>query len=96
MIKKYRIYLRLTKKGKVVASTKPKFESLKTSSYGNYFPTIQIALDLLIDEKEFDGARILLEKKIKSSQPCVDIKEVNSEEVKQEAMQSEARHSSQA
>ena len=82
---KTRIYLRLgkSKKGcKVVASTKPNFQALDNGTQYNHksniaYPTIQIALDLDIPDKEFDKARVLLDAKIKSTEPCVEIKQVN-------------------
>jgi len=77
--KNYRIYLRISKNGIVKASRKPKFEALCSGggqySTIKYYPTIQIALDLKIDEKEFEATRILLETEINNSIPCVKIEE---------------------
>ena len=76
---KIRVYLRIgkSKKGcKVVASNRPNFNALDTGYNSPAYPTIQIALDLDIPDKEFDKSRILLEAKIKSTEPCVEIKQV--------------------
>jgi len=76
---KTRVYLRIarTNKGsKVVASMRPNFEALEPGGYGASYATVQIALDLDIPDKEFDKARILLEAKIKSSEPSDEIKQV--------------------
>jgi hypothetical protein len=73
-IKIYRVYLRISNGGRVIASPKPNWKPMRTSN-GIYLPTIQIALDLKIDEKEFDGARILLEQNIERSQPAVNVVE---------------------
>ena len=76
---KKRIYLRLTNKGKgkVVASTKPIFKSLDSGpGHTKYYPTVFIALDLDIPDKEFTAARIQLEAKITSTEPAVELRQV--------------------
>lgn len=84
---KTRIYLRIAKSkaaGKIMvdASIKPKFEPLKTHAYRNplYQPTVQIALDIEIPDKEFEASRILLEAKIKEATPAVEVKVVDKSE----------------
>ena len=74
VVKKFRVYLRMSENGRVTASRKPNFEALETPRYIQ--PTIQIALDLFIDEKEFHATRILLEQKITNSKPCVESRQV--------------------
>ncbi len=84
MIKTFRVYLRIAKNGNVKASRKPSFESLKKGAGGyspkEYYPTLQIALDLKIDEHEFDAARILLEHEVHNAKLAIGIKEVDKNE----------------
>ena len=77
----YRVYLRISKGGRVEASKRPKFQSFDKLGYKGkrYSPTIIIALDLEIDGKEFDAAKILLKQKIEASKPCVEIRQVVNE-----------------
>lgn len=75
------IYLRVAKGGnkgyKVVASSKPIYNTLKGSSYSSKaYPTVLIALDLEIPDSEFESTKILLEAKIKETTPAVEIKQV--------------------
>ena len=80
---KKRIYLRIAKYSTgfmVKADKSPKQEPLRSSSYSKHQPTVLIALDLEIPDKEFDAARILLKAKIKETKPCVEIKQVEIEE----------------
>lgn len=75
-----RVYLRIAKcrKGFIVrANQSPNPHPIK---FGEYRPTVSIALDLDIPDKEFDAARILLEAKIKETKPAVEIKQVMEEE----------------
>ena len=79
---KTRIYLRIarTRKGiKVIATTKLNYEAITTvKGYRSviHHPTVIVALDLDIPEKEFEAVRILLEAKICSTQPAVKIKQI--------------------
>jgi len=76
---KARIYLRIAKckKGFLLRADKsPNHEPIK---FGEYRPTVLIALDLDIPNKEFDNSRILLEAKIKETKSCVEIKQVETE-----------------
>lgn len=76
---KQRIYLQIAKDGskvKVECSLKPKFKSLLKVYSKIPLPTIQIALDLDIADKEFDKSRVVLALTVKSSEPCVNIKQV--------------------
>lgn len=76
---KQRIYLQIAKdgnKGKVECSLKPKYKSLMKGYTKTPLPTIQIALDLDIADKEFDKSRVVLALTVKSSEPCVNIKQV--------------------
>jgi hypothetical protein len=77
VIKTFRVYLRITKNGLVKASRKPIFTPLSNELKYNrkFYSTIAIALDLKIDEKEFDAAKILLEQEIKNSIPAIQIAE---------------------
>ncbi len=73
---KKRIYLRVgkCKTGlSVRVENNPNYHPIKL---GEYLPTIIIALDLDIPDKEFDAARILLEAKIKETKPAVEIEQV--------------------
>ncbi len=86
---KKRIYIRVAKHNTgfmVKADKKPKREPLRASDYAEYRPTVLIALDLDIPDKEFDAARILLEAKIQETIPAVDIGQVgiDQEEPKEE------------
>lgn len=78
-----RFYLRVAKTRyglKVDASSKPKIEPLNTIvGYPNrkkYYPTVLIAFNLEIPDKEFDKARILLEAKVEETEPLIEIKRV--------------------
>lgn len=77
---KARIYLRIGQgsRGTLVrADKKPIYEPIVVGSYNKkYLPTVQIALDLEIPDKEFQASRILLEAKIKETNSCVDIKQI--------------------
>lgn len=84
---KKRIYLRIAKYANgfmVKADKSPIQEPLRSSNYTKYRPTVLIALDLDIPDKEFDAARILLEAKIKETKPCVEIKQVEPGELENE------------
>lgn len=77
-----RIYLRIGKVGsrfRVDAGTKPKYDSLYTGT-GNYnkqpIPTVLVALDLDIDDREFDAIRVLLETRIEHPEPAIHIRQV--------------------
>ena len=78
---KYRVYLRISKKGLVRASTRPNYQALPGNDYSKPQPTVSIALDLDIDDKEFEATRILLEKKIANLKPAVEVKEATEEEL---------------
>ena len=81
---KRRIYLRIAKHrtGFMVKADKlPIQEPLRANNNSEYRPTVLIALDLEIPDKEFDVARILLEAKIKETIPVVEIEQV---EIKEE------------
>lgn len=83
---KTRIYLRVAKtekKPKVAATLFPTNESLTNGSKYNlkYYPTVLVALDLDIPDKEFDTVRILLDAKIKEVKPAVEIKQVIEEKI---------------
>ena len=74
---KQRIYLRIAKDGdkaKVDCSLNPYYDALTKGMRS--LPTIQIALDLDIADKEFDKSRVVLALTVKSSEPCVNIKQV--------------------
>ena len=78
---KDRIYLRVAKDGssfKTAASSKPIKEPLSKGTYNSkrYLPTVLIALDLTIDDREFDDARIELEISIDRAEPAVEIRQV--------------------
>lgn len=77
---KTRIYLRIgkTKRGAIVkASTKPSSEAVYTGSYNKkYLPTVLVAVDLIVPDKEFDSARILLQAEITKTTPACSIKQV--------------------
>ena len=71
-----RIYLRVAKCKtgmSVKVENNPNHQAIRIK---NYLPTILIALDLEIPDKEFDAARILLEAKIKETIPAVEIEQV--------------------
>jgi len=81
-----RIYLRISNygKGKVIAGLRPNYEPLSNGyppADRVYYPTVMVALDLDIPEKEFDVARILLQAKISETKPAVEIKQVKGEEL---------------
>ena len=76
---KGKIYLRIAKlkKGFLVRADKtPNHQPIK---FGEYRPTVLIALDLDIPDKEFEASRILLEAKIQETEPAVEIKQVEIE-----------------
>lgn len=78
---KTRIYLRIGKqsqgKPKVAVSLTPNREALTRTSYSKEaLPTILIGLDLDIPDKEFEATRVLLEAKIKETQPAIEIKQI--------------------
>lgn len=79
---KERIYLRVgkTRRGLVVqAHSKPVYRAIETNKTyrgSTYNPTVLLAVDLDIPDKEFDKAKNLLDLKIKSSQPAIELKEV--------------------
>jgi len=78
---KQRIYIRIgkTKRNYIIRAEKnPNHEPLK---FGGFLPTVLIALDLDIPDKEFDSARILLQAKIKETVPAVEIEQVEVEQV---------------
>ncbi len=77
---KKRIYLRVgkCKTGlSIRVENNPNFHPIKL---GEYLPTVLIALDLDIPDKEFDAARILLKAKIEETKPAVEIEQVKEEE----------------
>ena len=57
----------------VKSENKPNYSPIK---FGEYLPTVLVALDLEIPDKEFDAARILLEAKIQGTEPAVEVKQV--------------------
>jgi hypothetical protein len=77
---KTRIYLRVarTKRGCAVhAATKPNHAPLATPGYKpQYHPTVIVALEIEIPDKEFEASRILLQAKITQATPAVEIKQV--------------------
>ena len=83
---KKRIYLKIGRNGssiKVKAMLKPNYEPLfkGTKHYQpKYLSTVVIALDIDIDDKEFDSARILLEARIESAEPAVEIHQIKNEQ----------------
>ena len=79
---KKRVYLRVAKCKtglSVKVENNPNYQSIRIKEY---LPTVLIALDLNIPDKEFDKARILLEANIKESIPAVEIEQVEIEEGK--------------
>jgi hypothetical protein len=78
---KTRIYLRIAKnnsKIKVAISTRPNYESLGNGYKGKYYkayPTLLIALDINIDDKEFLSTNKLLDLKITSIKSAIEIKD---------------------
>lgn len=73
---KKRIYLRVAKCKtglSVRAENSPNYHPIK---FKVFHPTVLIALDLDIPDKEFDAARILLEAKIQETEPAVEIKQI--------------------
>jgi len=80
---KHRIYLRITQRGLVKASTKPNYYSLPDDKYSKPQPTLLFAIDLDIDEKEFESTRILLEAKINNPKPAIEIREGDLEKEKE-------------
>jgi len=81
---KQKIYLRIGKGNKghrVAASTKPNLTPLVTGTNyrAKYMPTIQVALLIDIPDKEFDTSRILLEAKIESAEPAIEIRQVKND-----------------
>lgn len=85
---KQRIYLRIAKTNKtvkVVASLKPSFAPIEGSKYlKTHYPTVLVGIDLEIPDSEFEASRILLDAKIKETKPCVEIKQINPEELENE------------
>ncbi len=79
---KARIYLRFAKCKEGFLVRVDKSPNLNPVRHGGYKPTVSIALDLDIPDKEFDSTRILLEAKIKETIPAVEIKQVETEEEK--------------
>jgi len=78
---KYRIYLKIArhrraKKGFMVDATKTPSPLPLKVGYTS-FPTLSIALDLEIDDKEFAPDRILIEKKIESPKLSISIEQSN-------------------
>ena len=78
---KTKIYLRIAQKKNgiiVKANAKPNYESLDNgSSYSRkYYPTVMVALELDIPDKEFSASRIQLEAKKAQTTPAVEIKQV--------------------
>lgn len=81
---KGRVYLRIAKdKGhlKFASSTKPKHDALKSGSLNNekVLPTILIALDVDVPDREFDATRILLETNVETYEPAVQVRQINDE-----------------
>ena len=81
-----RIYLRIGKypdspKFKVDASRTPNHNTLTASTTynnkGKPIPTVLIALDLNIPDKEFDAIRIHLTADITHTEPAVEIRQVD-------------------
>lgn len=75
---KTRAYIRIGKARmgtRFAISNKANFEPLYTGSgnYRTYVPTVSIALDIDIPDKEFDATKILLDAKIKTTTPCIEI-----------------------
>jgi len=85
---KQRIYLRVAKTNKtpkVSASLKPNFTPIDNGRYmKKHYPTVLIGLDIDIPDSEFESTRILLDAKIKETTPCVEIKQIESGEIKNE------------
>ena len=78
---KDRIYLRVAKDGgkfKSAASSKPLKEPLFKGSGHNkrYLPTVLIALDMKIADREFDDARIELNISIDRAEPAIEVRQV--------------------
>lgn len=78
---KQRIYLRLGKDGNKIAaaaSVKQIFEPIsKGASYSRrYIPTVTVALDVEIDDSEFDLTRLLLNLKLEKTKAAAQIKQV--------------------
>ena len=77
---KKRIYLRVAKNKSglsVRSESMPNYHPLRIKR--EFLPTVLIALELDIPDKEFDAARILLEAKIKETIPAVEIEQVMGE-----------------
>ena len=55
-IKKYRVYLRISKNGKVEASKKPKFKSFE--NYRHYFPHYVVAGRLNINNYKSEEVKL--------------------------------------
>ena len=82
---KTRVYLRVAKKKsgktKVTVSTRALHGALEEGNYlKTPLPTVLIALDLTIPDKEFDAARIQLEANIAKTTPAVQVKQVVDDE----------------
>jgi len=78
---KDRVYLRVAKNGskfKTAASSKPIKEPLFKGSYHNkeYLPTVLVALDMDINDREFDDARIELNITINRAEPAIEVRQV--------------------
>jgi len=78
---KQKIYLRIGKgkKGMLVsAHKKPNYEPHNNGYHyqRKHFPTVLIALEINIPDKEFEASRILLEANIEKTTPAVEIKQV--------------------
>jgi len=87
---KTRVYLRIGQseggKVKFAVSSNPNNESLSIGSYNSkrYVPTVLIALDLTIDDREFNQPRIFLEADIQHTEPAAEIRQVGIEELEDE------------
>jgi hypothetical protein len=94
---KIKAYIQVSKTGKIGISTKPHKQPFHNNYSGRsrkYYPTVQFIVNFDIPNEAFELAT--QELKIALQRPDV-LKEIKiEEEVKQEAMQSEAQHSSQA
>lgn len=68
-------------KTKVTAHSKPNYKSIEMGNGNRSYPipTVMVALELEIPDKEFDNARILLQTKIRETIPAVEIKQISAD-----------------
>ena len=81
---KKRVYLRVAKNQSglsVRLESIPNYHPIRVKR--DFLPTVLIALELDIPDKEFDVARILLEAKIEETNPAVKIEQVNKEDLEE-------------